>query len=347
MVPPQVASAIETTVTAEQIYAPVTADLVKVQKSLEEIVPPETELLAMSIAHSMQAQGKFLRPVLTLLASGASGGLEMAHVETAAVAELIHVATLLHDDVLDDADLRRGRPTVRAHWGNKVAILSGDYLLAQASLKLSRLNLCRLVSIFAIVLSNLCEGEVEQIRSSYNLETTWNSYFKKTICKTASLFAACCESAGVINQLPEPQIKSLRSFGEKFGIAFQIIDDLLDYTSSAKQLGKPVLDDLKNGILNAPVLLALESFPQGSTEGRRLEYLLEQLFANPGENAKPQEEYKQELFSLFTQVNAVERTQELAERYAAEAREAIMFLPETTYRQALLDLTRYATQREH
>lgn len=330
----------------DRIYAPVDTYLIGVQASLGQIVPPETELLALSITHSMRSGGKLFRPLLSLLASGASGSIEQPHIETAAVAELIHVATLLHDDVLDEADLRRGRATIRSQWGNKVSILSGDYLLAQASLKLSQLNNCRLVSIFATVLSNLCEGEVEQIRSSFNLDTSWESYFKKSICKTASLFSACCESAGVLNGLSEDQIQSLRQFGEKFGIAFQIIDDLLDYTSSAAQLGKPVLDDLKNGLLNAPVLLALETFPDDSDQGKHLRQLIQQIFEMESDDAAL-ETVQQALLELFKQAHSVEKTQALAEQYAQDARSAIGFLPDSLYYQALLDLTRYATQREH
>lgn len=330
----------------EQIYAPVQAGLLQVQQSLLQIITPETELLAKSIAHSLQSSGKFLRPLLSLLASGASGGIDSPHIETAAVAELIHVSTLLHDDVLDDADLRRGRPTIRSQWGNRVSILSGDYLLAQASLKLSLLNQCRLVSIFARVLSNLCEGEVEQIHSSFNLHTTWESYFKKSIYKTASLFGACCESAGVLNGLSEDRIQLLKTFGEKFGIAFQITDDLLDYTSSVERLGKPVLDDLKNGLLNAPVLLALQGFPEGSKEHHRLQYLIEQLF-NSEMDMLHQEQYKQELFTFFESTDAIAKTQALAQQYMNDARDAIQFLPETAYKTSLLMLTAYAIQREH
>lgn len=332
--------------TIDAIYAPVQADLARVQESLKQIVPPETALLAQSVAHSMQGQGKLLRPVLSLLVSGATGGIEAPHIETAAVAELIHVATLLHDDVLDEADLRRGNPTVRAAWGNKVSILSGDYLLAQASLKLSRLNQCRLVSIFAVVLSDLCDGEIEQIRTSYNLETSWDSYFRKSICKTASLFRACCESAGVINALPEDHIQRLCTFGEKFGLAFQIIDDLLDYTASAQQLGKPVFDDLRNGILNAPILLALESFPPGTPQRPRLTALVERLFQGPNDPAADAAT-TQELLDLLTAETIIEQTAALADRTVAEALEAIAFLPPTPYRDALTGLARYATRRNH
>ncbi len=330
----------------ERIYTPVKSDLLKVQASLLEIVTPETELLVKTIHHSLQNNGKLMRPLLTLLASGACGEIGTSHIETAAVAELIHVATLLHDDVLDDADIRRGRPTVRVEWGNRVSILSGDYLLAQASLKLSRLNQCRLVSIFAQVLANLCEGEVEQIRTSYDIETTWDSYYKKSICKTAALYAACCESAGVINRLPEERIEDLRLFGEKFGIAFQIIDDLLDYTSSSERLGKPVLDDMKNGLLNAPILLALESFAPGSAELDRLVSRIEAIF-HAEDNSEHQRAVQDELFDLLETADALEKTMALARRFTDEARAHIDFLEDSPYKASLHYLTDYVCQRDY
>lgn len=325
----------------DAIYEPVQTDLVRVRESLLAIVPPETALLVESVHHAMGGEGKLFRPLLCLLASGASGQIESSHIETAAVAELIHVATLLHDDVLDDAGLRRGKATIRALWGNKISILSGDYLLAQASLKLSKLNNCRLVSIFATVLSNLCEGEVEQIHTSYNLKTSWDSYFKKSICKTASLFSACCESAGVLNHLPETEIQALKLFGEQFGIAFQIVDDLLDYTASAEKLGKPVLDDLKNGLLNAPVLIALEAFEAQPEKRQTLETLVEKVFTEDPESLQ------QALFALLEEADAIPKTLAMAEDYAEKARSAIRFLPPTPYLKALEGLTRYAIRREY
>lgn len=335
----------EKPVDALEIYTLVQQDLYRVKDSLTRIIPPETELLADAIAHSMTNKGKLLRPVLCLLAAGATGGIAQPHIETAAVAELIHVATLLHDDVLDEADLRRGSETIRARWGNKISILSGDYLLAQASLKLSQLNHCRLVSIFATVLANLCEGEVEQIRLSYQLNTNWDSYFKKSICKTAALFGACCESVGVLNQLPEHEIQALRTYGEKFGIAFQVIDDLLDYTGSTDSLGKPILDDLKNGLLNAPILLALAHFPADSPERRELQALVTHLF-EPSENGRDPYENQKALLALFEKADIVAQTLALAERYATEARHAIGFLPNTPYQQGLMALTHYVVRRD-
>jgi all-trans-nonaprenyl-diphosphate synthase len=314
--------------------------LEQVKTSLLKIVPPESELMAETIQHSLTSGGKYLRPVITLLMGSATGSftksLEESLIEVAAVSEMIHIATLLHDDVLDQSDLRRNRKTVRALWGNTVSVLSGDYLLAQASLKLANVGNIRIVSIFSHVLADLCDGEVEQIKTSFDLETSWDSYYKKSICKTASLFSAGCESAGVLNLLPEEQIQRLKSYGRNFGISFQIVDDLLDYVSTADEMGKPVLDDLRNGILNAPVLLALESKTLTTEEKAQLRALIQEVFLASTEEAK--EKPLLHIRDLLIQSGAIERTIALANEYAEKAIEDIRFLPDGEEKTTLVDL---------
>ncbi|MDH4378460.1 MAG: polyprenyl synthetase family protein [Vampirovibrionales bacterium] len=240
--------------------------LVEVQQLLNALAPTETGWLAETLAHTLGVPGKCLRPTLCLLMGEATGGLKPAHTQTAAVAEMIHVATLLHDDVLDDADLRRNQPTARTHWGNTVSILSGDYLLAEASRLLAKIGHIRLVAIFSDVLADLCSGEVEQLRTQRQwpsqpseLPTLWQSYYQKTMCKTASLFAAACESGAWLNNLDETSLLAVRSYGEQLGIAFQLIDDWLDYSGTVAGTGKPVMGDIQQGLVTAPLLLALES----------------------------------------------------------------------------------------
>lgn len=328
-----------------ELYTPVLNALDHVKASLLAIVPPESQLLAQTLQHSLQSGGKYLRPAVTLLAGAATNShktINASLVEAAAVAEMIHIATLLHDDVLDDSSLRRGKKTVRAEWGNRVSVLSGDYLLAQASLKLAEVGNIRLVAIFSQVLADLCDGEVEQIRSSYDLETPWESYYRKTICKTASLFSAGCESAGVLNGLPEEQIQALRDYGKNFGIAFQIVDDLLDYTSSEAEMGKPVMDDLRHGLLNAPVLLALESEVLTQEERIALKALIEQLFEASETDAQaiiPQ------LFDVLHQTRAIENTQALAHQYVEASLAALQFVPAGLEKDSLVGLVQSVIHR--
>lgn len=343
---PRMTTTAESANSIQQFYEPVQPYLNEVRQRLLDIVPPDSQLLAESLHHSLSGGGKLLRPVVGLLAGGATGALASAHFETAAVSEMIHIATLLHDDVLDDADLRRGKQTVRAAWGNTVSILSGDYLLAQASRKLAQVGNIRIVAIFSDVLADLCDGEVEQIRSSYNVDVIdWDSYYRKSICKTASLFRAACESAGVLNGLPEAQVQALATFGKNFGIAFQIVDDLLDYTSSEAEMGKPVLDDLRNGIVNAPILIALESKCLTAEEREALRRHIRRLFASDeGEDIT---EAVTGIRQFLDKTGAVAETQALAERFIQEGLEGLAFMPASPERDALFGLGRFVIQRRN
>jgi geranylgeranyl pyrophosphate synthase len=330
----------------QEAFALVQAPLLAVKDSLKAIIPPDSVVLAETVQSSLTSGGKYLRPVVTLLSGqalqhGLPGIDPQPLVEVAAVTEMIHVATLLHDDVIDDSDLRRGKRTVRAEWGNKISVLSGDYLLAQASVKLSMLGNTRLVSIFAHVLADLCDGEVEQMHTSFTLNTSWDSYYKKTLGKTASLFSAGCESAGVLQGLPEVQIQALKRYGKHFGIAFQIVDDLLDYTATEAEMGKPVLDDLRNGLMNAPILLALESPQWSEAERTQLREAVEGLFENPSP------ETIAFIQDRLEQCQAVEETRRLAQRYIREAREALDFVAESPAKQSLFNLVDYILERRN
>lgn len=330
----------------QEAFELVMTPLRDVKDSLKAIIPPDSAALAETVEYSLVGGGKYLRPVVTLLsgqASKAQHPTEIQHtVEVAAVAEMIHVATLLHDDVIDGSELRRGKKTVRARWGNKISVLSGDYLLAQASVKLARLGNPRLVSIFAHVLADLCDGEVEQMHTSYQVETSWDSYYKKTVCKTASLFSAGCESAGVINGLPEENIQALKAYGHNFGIAFQVVDDLLDYTATEQEMGKPVLDDLRNGLLTAPILIALESERLSALERAELRKQIAALFESPTD-----ERLIASIQEYLVKCEAIEETRQLASRYVSEAKQALTFTSSSPARMALISLVDFILERRH
>lgn len=343
----------QTSTTPLPFYTPVVEPLKAVRESITRILPPEGALLAQSIQHSLDGSGKLVRPLLTLLTAQALGKMGPHAIEAAAVAEMIHIATLLHDDVLDDSGLRRGKRTVKSLWGNTVSVLSGDFLLAQASIKLYQVGIIRLVGIFAHVLADLCDGEVEQIRLSYALEIDWDGYYRKTLLKTASLFTAACESGAVIAGLDEDGTASMRTFGREFGIAFQIVDDLLDYTSTSQQMGKPVLDDLRHGLINAPVLLALASDRLDDSQKHILRSAIERLFtlseacvtnAEPGDEAI--ESLVRQIVTLIEQADALAMTRQLAEQHVENAVNALSVLPNGAERDALEALCRHTLVRQ-
>jgi all-trans-nonaprenyl-diphosphate synthase len=340
------------TASIQQFYEPVQSQLQGVKESLLAIVPPESQLLAETLHLSLNSGGKLLRPVICLLVGRATSEnfnavQSQALIEVSAVSEMIHIATLLHDDVLDEADFRRNKKTVRALWGNTVSVLSGDYLLAQASRKLAQVGNIRLVAIYSDVLADLCDGEVEQIRTSYQLNTPWDSYFRKTICKTASLFSAACESAGVVNELDEADIQSLKAFGRDFGIAFQIMDDLLDYTSSAEEMGKPVLDDLRNGLVTAPVLLALESEAIPEAEKQQIHHTIQAIFALSDETQEAEQRaLALSLKETLIRFGMIEATLQLAHQYAEQATGHLKFVPDGIEKQALIGILMSSLNRK-
>jgi all-trans-nonaprenyl-diphosphate synthase len=329
----------------EARYPLVAEDLARVKTSLLAILKPEAAILAENMQLSLSNTGKLFRPALLLLTAKACGAQHAtnADIETAAVAELIHTATLIHDDVLDDAELRRGEPTLKHLQGNKIAILSGDYLLAQASLKLSTLNHCRLVAIYAHVLSDLCDGELLQLQQERDVTVTWDAYLRKTQCKTATLFEACTESAGVIHQQPEAIIEALKAYGRHLGLAFQLADDLLDFTSDSEKLGKPALGDLQHGLLTAPIILALDATKHDSTAHQALTARIEDIFSQ--ESDASSDTAIQALLKTLEEEGYLEKARQLALEHAEHACQSLSVLEDTPYRQALEDLARHAVQR--
>jgi all-trans-nonaprenyl-diphosphate synthase len=319
-------------------------------------LPEQAPLLTEALKHALESQGKFLRPTITLLVGQASGLSTCSTsnvttlqplIEVAAVSEMIHLATLLHDDVLDEADVRRGRSTVRKQFGNTVAVLCGDFLLAQASLRLATLGNVRLVAIYAQVLADLCEGEIEQLRNRFVIpkqaDLAWLAYERKSKLKTGSLFAAGCEATGVLAQLPERSISQLRLFGETLGLVFQLIDDLLDYTATQVQLGKPVMADLREGLINAPLLLALQSKPDIFTP--LLQSVIGLLQQKQSVDQHTLDNQLNTLKQAVINNTALQQTQQRASELTSVALAHLSCLPHSEARQSLTNLTNSLASR--
>lgn len=326
-----------------------------VQHYIVGIAPPQSLPLARSTGFARQVSGKLIRPGLTLMIARAMGLPDSdALIKTASVSELIHVATLLHDDVLDDSDQRRGQPTVSALYGNKVAILSGDWMLAQASRTLAEVGNLPLVRLFSEVLADLCDGEVEQMRTAFDLDaTTWDTYQRKTYGKTASLFAAATQAPALLAGSSPEEVAGWRQFGLHLGMAFQWMDDLLDYTGEAERMGKPVLDDLKNGLPNAPILLALAPGSALTPEDRTtLAGQIAQVFAwaqRPESSATEQADLDGLCLAIRDRLATGGILQAVRERAEAEISQALKHIPaqarQTPAGHGLSDLARFVLLR--
>ncbi len=330
---------------------------------LAQVPPALREGLTEALAYSVAAQGKLVRPALALLAFEVLAPQHPqltlhAAQEVATIAELIHLATLLHDDVLDEAALRRGRPTTSARFGNHLAILAGDWLLAHASQRMAALNCVGVVEAFAEALAQLCEGEALQSQLAYQVEaTTWAAYLQKTHGKTVSLYVATLKALGAVGQVPSATMAPLLAYGEAFGYAFQLVDDELDYVAEAATLGKPVLQDLRLGLLNAPILLAVQHAPAAAAS-QVLEAIAalwatlneaERLDPSPLEEEASQAAWHaacQPLLALLHQAQAFEHLSQCLATYVAQGVQALeaSFEPSPA-REALVGLLRYNTLR--
>jgi geranylgeranyl pyrophosphate synthase len=241
------------------------------------------------------------------------------------VTEMIHSASLVHDDVLDDADTRRGGDAVHVKYGNKIAVLAGDYMLAKASVALARLQQPQVVEVMSSALQSLVEGEVMQATASKSDLTDMRSYLRKSYYKTASLIACACKSAALLQGFSEQDLitVAMHEFGYHLGMAYQIIDDILDFNGASAVLGKPAQADMKLGLATAPVLYAAE-------RDRSLKQLIERKFKQDGDIQKA--------VRIAKDTDCLERSYRLAEFHAQKGVESLMQLPQSSARDALLVL---------
>lgn len=252
------------------LLEPLVADLERVERRMREPVHPEYPQLTAVLQSILDSGGKRLRPALALLAGSFYPTDSEKLVSLAASIEMLHTATLVHDDLIDGAMLRRGRTTINARWNTGATVLTGDYLFARAAALATETENVRVIAIFANTLMTICSGELRQIFDRHDLpridsEAAWQEalarYDRRIHAKTASLFAAATEAASVLSGAPEEQVNALREYGWLLGTGFQIVDDVLDFEGDQEVLGKPVGSDLREGIVTLPVLYFLREHP--------------------------------------------------------------------------------------
>lgn len=240
------------------LFSAIADDLRLVESAIEEALATSDEMLGEVSTHLLRAGGKRIRPALVLLTSKFPGAQLERVIPVAVAVELIHMATLVHDDVVDKATVRRGLPTVNAKWSNQVSVLIGDYLFAKAFAMLAATGNTRVVGIMADVVFEMSRGELAQIASYFQVDQTEAEYYTRIAQKTGYLLAECCRLGGIVAGAEEKQVQALYNYGMGVGLSFQIADDLLDFHGSAAKVGKPVAGDLKTGILTLPVIHALQ-----------------------------------------------------------------------------------------
>ncbi|MEM9011616.1 MAG: polyprenyl synthetase family protein [Pseudomonadota bacterium] len=286
-------------------------------------------------AHLVEAGGKRLRPLLTLAAADLCGYRGENDVKLAATVEFIHTATLLHDDVVDGSEKRRGRPSANILWDNKTSVLVGDYLFARAFKLMVEVGSLRILDILSEAAAVIAEGEVLQLTTAQNLATDEPTYLKVIRGKTAALFAAATEVGGVIADAGEAEVQALRIYGDALGISFQIADDLLDYDGSSAALGKNTGDDFREGKITMPILLAVA---QADAEER-------QFWARVIESGRQEEADLDRALAILTRHGALEATRQKALFWSERAREALDVFPDSAMRQRLDALVDYVVGR--
>lgn len=310
-------------------------DMQRVDRLIGERLSSDVVLINQIANHIVGSGGKRLRPMLHLLAAGAAGYVGKQHIKLAAIIEFIHTSTLLHDDVVDDSDLRRGRKTANALWGNAASVLVGDFLYSRSFQLMVELDDMRIMRILADTTNTIAAGEVLQLLNIGNADVSEAAYLSVIERKTAVLFAAATELGGVLGKIPEAQVAALRRYGMELGYAFQIADDLLDYVSDAGTLGKNIGEDLFEGKPTLPLIYAMETVDAAQAE--RIRAVVQQ---GGGEALGP-------IVAMIRASNALERTRACAERHAQAAHAALATLPASPQRLALAQLADYSVQRDH
>lgn len=303
----------------------VAEDLERVERLIEEASRASTGFLTDAATHLTKAGGKRLRPALLLLASRLGSGPNRSVYLIAAAVELTHMATLYHDDVIDDADLRRGVPSANEKWGNTVAILSGDYLFARASVLAAEVG-GEIPRLLSRSIAEVIQGQVRELEASFDTRRTQEHYLATIKGKTASLLEATTRVGAVLGDCESGVVDALAEFGLSFGFAFQIADDLLDLAATREDLGKPPGTDLRDGVYTLPVILALSS--NGSLASR--------LAPNPD---------VKEVLEDVTSTGAFGKALAMAEEYGERAMAALARAPAGPARDALERLTRLIVER--
>ena len=297
-------------------FLPVAPKLAQVEQELQRTLQSDVAIVQKLAAHVSAGKGKRLRPALVLLCSRFCQVDSAEDVRFAVVFELVHSATLIHDDVIDHAETRRAKPTLNALWGNTLTVLFGDLLYLHSMSAAIAGRSFRMLEIMAEVTTRMIEGELIQNHVLFNLDTTRKDYFDIQERKTALLFAGCTETGGVIAQRSAEDCQALHRFGLEIGRAFQLVDDLLDYTATAAEMGKPVFSDLREGKLTLPLLTLLEIAPEATRP------IIERIWA-AGEATPIRAEDEGALRDLLSRHDALAETRELARKAAAAATAAL------------------------
>lgn len=319
----------------KKILKPVELELDTFDAHFKKAIRSKIAFVDLIARYIVKQKGKRIRPALVLLSAGACGSINESTHRGASLVEILHTATLIHDDVLDESDTRRGFPSINSLWKNKVAVLMGDYLLAKGLLLSLDNGDFGFLKITSDAVRRMSEGEILQTKKSRDLDINEATYLRIISDKTASLFATCCEIGAASANADEALRKNLRSFGENIGMVFQIRDDLLDYTSRKSITGKPVGLDVKEKKITLPLIHALEKAPK--SEAKEIVRAIK--------NGASKKEL-QTIVDFAAEYGGIEYALKRANEYSSVARDAVASLPDSPAKNSLLEFVAFVMERE-
>ena len=317
------------------MFSKIQNELQVLNYNLSQMTGPRHPVLYAAADHLFQSGGKRIRPSIILLvgkATNKKNELKNEHKRLAEITEIIHTASLLHDDVIDDCSTRRGAGTVNSQFSNKIAILAGDFLFAQASWYLANLNNLEVVKIISKIITDFAEGEVQQGLTNFDASISINGYINKSFYKTASLIASSCKAAAIISNSSIKEQKIFYNYGKHIGLAFQIVDDILDITGKDQIIGKPSGSDIKNGNLTSPLLFALNERPE-------LKKLIEREFSQDGDT--------EQALKLIEHSSGLEQAKDLAAEHAQAAIQHLKNARDNQYIENLVFLSKHIINRAY
>ena len=319
---------------AASIYAPIKDRLARVEDRLRGLSDTDAPYLGELLDYVLVNGGKRIRPAITLLASDFYPHRPENPITMASAVELLHVATLIHDDTVDNSDLRRGKATVSNLWGQHVAVLFGDYVFATSATFVCDTGNIGVIRRFSETIMDLASGQLVEYFSAFDAEQARRLYDERIYRKTASLFRTAAETGAILGEAPEPQVQALRTYGHNIGMAFQIVDDLLDVEGDAAELGKPVGNDLLQGVLTLPSIMLMERCPDDNP--------IEKLFRDTEQDGQ-----LQRALEMINNSTIIDDCNAVIRQYCGTASASLDILPDCPARRSLLELSNYISDRNH
>jgi len=319
----------------DKIRKPIEKELQEFENNFQSIIETDVTLIKEIFTHIVTTKGKRLRPILLFLCSSLQGESTEKTYQAATIVELLHTATLIHDDVVDNSEMRRGAPSVNSIWENKISVLIGDYLFAEVLYNLTKLDDLKMLEIISNITRQMSQGELLQMEKAKDFQMDEETYFRLISKKTASLTAATCQLGGLSSTWSDSaHVENLRVFGESLGIAFQIKDDLLDYDGSEEKLGKPIGKDLLENIITLPILYCL----------KHVDNYIQKKMLSILENGK--QDQKETIIQIVKQTGGLQYANQQSDLYIQKALNCLTRYPDSPYKDSLILLSNFITSRE-